>query len=214
MKVSKMIGAAVLLAAGAAQAATITWGSATTVADETDVSTQGTLEYAYSWALAATDVNGVDFALHNANDDVVRSDGETGQTQTRTDNVPTQVTQSGSYYDLLRGIWYSADASKSISLNNLTEGQEYLVQIWSSDDRYNASQNEVVDGVSLSTQDGQYVIGTFEADATGAQSIAFTGTTSGIINAIQVRAIPEPATIGMIAMFGGGMLFIRRRFMI
>lgn len=34
---------------------------------------------------------------------------------------------------------------------------------------------------------------------------------SGIVETI---AIPEPATLGMIALFGGGVLFIRRRFMI
>jgi len=33
-------------------------------------------------------------------------------------------------------------------------------------------------------------------------------------NEIGVSAIPEPATLGMVAVFGGGILFIRRRFMI
>ena len=30
----------------------------------------------------------------------------------------------------------------------------------------------------------------------------------------QVTAIPEPATLGLLGAFGGGILFIRRRFMI
>ena len=38
-------------------------------------------------------------------------------------------------------------------------------------------------------------------------SVTFDGTNTLV-------AIPEPATFGMIAMFGGGILFIRRRFMI
>ncbi|MDF7808371.1 PEP-CTERM sorting domain-containing protein [Pontiellaceae bacterium B12219] len=212
MKKSTSIGAALLLAAGVAQAATISWGSATTVTDETDVSTLGTLEYAESWGAAVSDVNGVDFVLAS-NGNVTRSDGATDRTHNRTDNVPSQVAQSGAYYDLLRSGWYSADAGKSITLNNLTEDQEYLVQIWSSDDRYGINQEQVVDGVTLETSLGQYVIGTFTADAT-TQDLAFSGTDSGIMTAVQVRAIPEPATIGLIGAFGGGLLFVRRRFMV
>jgi len=30
----------------------------------------------------------------------------------------------------------------------------------------------------------------------------------------QMEAIPEPATLGMISLFAGGILFIRRRFML
>jgi hypothetical protein len=38
--------------------------------------------------------------------------------------------------------------------------------------------------------------------------------TFGSISGLQIVSIPEPATLGMITAFGGGMLFIRRRFMI
>jgi hypothetical protein len=33
-------------------------------------------------------------------------------------------------------------------------------------------------------------------------------------NGLALVAIPEPATLGLITAFGGGLLFIRRRFMI
>jgi hypothetical protein len=36
----------------------------------------------------------------------------------------------------------------------------------------------------------------------------------GMFDDITLTAIPEPATLGMVAVFGGGILFIRRRFMI
>jgi hypothetical protein len=215
MKKSMIMGAAALFAAGVAQAAVITWGAATTVAGETDVSTQGALTYAESWGLAAANVNGVDFALVDGVN-ITRSDGVTDRTTTRTDNVPLTLTQSGSYYDMLRSNWYSADAGKTITMNNLVSGQEYLVQIWSSDDRYNSTQQEWIDGEALQTNIGQFKTGTFTADAT-TQSItigpALSGSNSGILNAMQVRAIPEPATLGLIGFFGGGLLFVRRRFM-
>jgi hypothetical protein len=50
-------------------------------------------------------------------------------------------------------------------------------------------------------------------DTAGAFSdnFAFVGDTGG---AHTLTAIPEPATLGLLAVFGGGVLFIRRRFMI
>lgn len=47
------------------------------------------------------------------------------------------------------------------------------------------------------------------------QSIwSFNVDNSGANGVLTVTAIPEPATLGMVALFGGGILFIRRRFMI
>jgi hypothetical protein len=34
------------------------------------------------------------------------------------------------------------------------------------------------------------------------------------IDDVSITAIPEPATLGMVAMLGGGILWIRKRFMI
>ncbi|MEI6891836.1 MAG: PEP-CTERM sorting domain-containing protein [Pontiella sp.] len=215
MKKIMRIGMVSFLVIGAAQAAPITWGSATTVAGDADVSTVGELLYAESWGLAAAGINGVDFTLANTG-----NISYVGGAQPRSDNVPSGITQSGGYYDLLRSIGYSADAGTSITLNNLIAGHTYDVQLWSSDTRYGATQNLWLDGsssVSLSTRDGQYTLGSFTADAT-TQSITFltaeSGSASGIINAVQLRttAIPEPATLGLLGAFGGGILFIRRRF--
>lgn len=67
---------------------------------------------------------------------------------------------------------------------------------------------------------------TFSHDVTGADLIA-AGATAGDslrlnlyskdinwLDNISVTVIPEPATLGLVAVFGGGVLFIRRRFMI
>lgn len=57
-------------------------------------------------------------------------------------------------------------------------------------------------------------------DGSGNLNVTATATSSGSVwyqtymNGIQVEVIPEPATISLIAILGGGMLFIRRRFMI
>lgn len=61
---------------------------------------------------------------------------------------------------------------------------------------------------------------TLEVGGTAIFEIAFSGGTAGSsghhlwLDNVAVSAIPEPATLGLIAAFGGGILFIRRRFMI
>lgn len=41
-----------------------------------------------------------------------------------------------------------------------------------------------------------------------------TGTAAANLDSVSVDVIPEPATIGLIGIFGAGVLFVRRRFMI
>lgn len=87
--------------------------------------------------------------------------------------------------------------------------------------------NSPVDGSSPifpETDAGDSILGTFTADA-ATMTINVYGSGNGgaswatavgqsQINAIQLRAIPEPATLGLVAAFGGAILFIRRRFKI
>ena len=44
-----------------ARAASVTWNTPVTIAGDTDVSTSGTLAYAYCWSGTPTTVNGVNF---------------------------------------------------------------------------------------------------------------------------------------------------------
>lgn len=48
----------------------------------------------------------------------------------------------------------------------------------------------------------------------GVEGVDYTFTQSTTENIVQLSVIPEPATLGLVAVFGGGVLFIRRRFMI
>ncbi len=58
---------------------------------------------------------------------------------------------------------------------------------------------------------GQNVLSTF-ADSVGVECTVDRLSINGVD--LQVTAIPEPASLGLIAVFCGGILFIRRRFMI
>jgi adhesin/invasin len=171
-----------------AQTATVTfvplvaWGAATTVTDDTDVATNGVLQYAEHWGGSDGTINGVPFTAAGVN--VTKSDG-TGFTQTVS---WSQGSLSTAYYNLLCGNWYNA-GNATISLNNLIVGQLYQVQLWSIDKRYGTSQMETYSGspaVSPSIGTGQYAIATFTATA-ATQVVGVTG--AGVINAVVVRDI-------------------------
>ena len=108
---------------------------------------------------------------------------------------------------------YVDGASATVTLNNLTVGHSYAVQIWVDDPRgYGVGRSETLtssggSAVSLSYNStgadggaGQYAIGTFTASATS-QIIAMTCNAGGStqINAIQVRDIT-----GLSVTFGAG----------
>ncbi len=60
-----------------------------------------------------------------------------------------------------------------------------------------------------------FSLGTYIADGGGNVSIVMTaGSEFTAVDSAAFMAIPEPATFGMVALFGGGILFIRRKLMI
>ncbi|MDF7799744.1 PEP-CTERM sorting domain-containing protein [Pontiellaceae bacterium B1224] len=120
------------------------------------------------------------------------------------------------------------------TLSGLTSGQEYLLQIMSNDARSNKSSEfqsgpdtNGVGAIIMTYRDlpsaeltGGYVTSTFIADSE-TQVFSIYGTrdswnglveSTAQVNGLQLRAIPEPATLGLVAVFGGGMFFMRRRF--
>lgn len=128
--------------------------------------------------------------------------------------------------------------TSSLTLGGLTYGQTYEFQVWLQDPRGSIRSEIVGDtpgsGVTLyfdptfsstyqsgnaTTGLGQYAIGTFTADLTGSETVYFyeDNTDSGDangggatqINAYQLRAVPEPASIGLFGAIGS--LAILRR---
>jgi len=189
-----MFGTVGLLAC-ATQAAPITWGPATNVVDDSDVSTNGVLQYAEHWGGTDSTVNGVAFTA--AGTHVIKSGGETATV------AWDQGAFSEAYYGLLRGIWYQAYPGMTVTLNSLEPGRNYQIQIWAMDKRYSTSQYQVIfGGPSLSIGTGQYAVGTFTADA-ATQVITFGSGSAGIVNAVQVREVEaeavDPATSLVVA---------------
>ena len=125
----------------------------------------------------------------------------------------------------------TASDPMDLAVTGLTSGQLYQIEIWAADYRVggNSNRSEALSGSSSdsATVDylggagpgGQFITGTFVADNSGSQTIVMTpvpvaGGSYGVdaqINAFQLRAVPEPATLGLMAVGGLGLLLLKRR---
>jgi len=202
--------------------AQITWGPPVNIgsAGASDVSTVGTLNYAYDWGNSSPTINGVAFTevasdAGNANVTIsgiaggVDHTGEgTGAAGSPYYALSTSVT---TYVPLIQGTAYGGTGAGTITLNGLTSGHNYLVQVWFNDSRGGgeSGRNETLSSLSGNSVTlahyvggnlnqassagglGQYSIGKFTATGT---SQAFTVTPGGVnpgsqFNSIQVRDI-------------------------
>jgi hypothetical protein len=193
-----------------APAASITWGVATTLVGDSDVSTNGTSVFAANFDTGAASVlvNGVTF-VGGGTTTTMRNSTLYGDHLTYDNSYlsssPSAFTTtsdpyaslSTDYKALLDGAVYGTTDSvtKTFTLGNLTLGQQYLVQVWAQDPRSGTGRNTTVGGVTLANNSvntvgglGQYVIGTFVADAS-TQDFVVSSTLGLTLNAMQVRAI-------------------------
>ena len=189
-----------------ASAATIGWGAATTIASTNDVSTNGSALYAYAGGLATatTNLNGVIFTQGSGFatwGNVSFTSGFTGSSANgfTIASSPYQDLPSA-YTNALRGAAFGGTAAGTVTLNGLTAGHDYSVQIWVNDPRAAGNgRTETItgSGVTLDYNNfdapggvGQYAVGYFVADNTN-QSFSLTPSASGSVqlNAISVRDI-------------------------
>ncbi len=76
------------------------------------------------------------------------------------------------------------------------------------------SANSALAGLDTDS-DGGGILGGFQANPSsgGSAGVATAPFGSTTVSAYSLQVIPEPATLGLVAAFGGTVLFIRRRFM-
>lgn len=215
MKIYRIIlcAAAALAVAGAANAATINWLAPQKVVDANDVINTGSTFTAwtamfegYPPTFPSTIVNGVEFKSTDGGvgDNITLAGFSGWKDPSFNGNLTPADFGSPEYAALMQWGWWTWGADPcTVTLSNLTVGNEYQVQLWVQDARiWGVPRNMLVDGHQINfnqgTEDsvGNYIVGTFTADASS-QVINLLGNESTLINAIQVRtsAVPEPGSI-------------------
>lgn len=197
----------------------ITWGSATTVTGDSDVSTSGTLLYAYNVGasgVSSATVNTVTFASYAfptlsssvtvGSVTFTESPGDLwGSNSLGSSSAPFSNLSSG--YKTLLGSAGGAliPATITATLGGLTSGRQYELQIWVSnpanatiygvtigDTTFTAGLSVTLDPNTTNASGGlgQYVIGTFTASgSTRTFTMNSSGSNAPSLSAFQVRDI-------------------------
>ena len=183
-----------------ASAATINWSAAASITADSDALNVGTALFAYS--STATTLNGVAFTSAST----TGTNWGSGVSFTSFGSYSANAfgiaaapfsNLSTAYSNVLSGAAYGGAAAGTVTLNGLTPGHDYSVQIWVNDSRtVGASRSETINGTSVTLTynsgglggTGQYALGYFTADSTN-QAFVMTPSASGSVqlNAISVR---------------------------
>lgn len=219
--------------------AVITW-STEQASSDADISTTGTSVWAYNFGNLNATLNTVNFTAQNyqnVSDDIVFGFTAGSMDQTTTDNLGSSSTPftalSLNYRALLNSAaYFESTANATLTLQGLTPGNLYQVQIWNNDSRgavWAVVRSTIYsDGLGNSaTLDanteraeggiGNLVLGTFTASTS--TQVIYGAAADGVVqfNAIQLRdvtvsAIPEPSTYAAIAGLAVlGLVALRRR---
>ncbi len=229
--------AALSIISATAQAAPVTWSSPTNVAGDADVITTGTLVAArnFSQTQLAPLVNGVLFDIFPIPNGGSGAAGIPNVATLAFNNADSSDTAYGSasapfsslsaqyQYLLSSGAGSSTGATLTLTLFNLNSGTPYLFQWWSNDSDLNfggvnsttatATNAVTLDENTLNAAGGlgQWASGTFIASG-ATQAITFSGPRP-VINAFQLRAVPEPGALTLMAFSAaalGGLALGRR----
>lgn len=209
-----------------ANAAAIVWGSAQQITADADVSTTGTLVGAFNVGGNATTINGVNFQAFQitSNFNTVGDFNISGPSMGQGAFFIIQPPFSGlsANYQSMLSTGGGAGGLLTLTMNNLTVGQQYQFQVWVNDSRdhnppgftfdIEASAGNSVDldpnTTTLEGGLGQYAIGTFTANA-ASQVVTFDNSEiGGFINGFQLRAInsSSPANVPLPPAVWGGLI--------
>jgi hypothetical protein len=231
MKMNKIGWIAALAVLGmttVTQGAVIDWSSVDLTLGGTEVSTTGTLLEALNFDTAADDatINGVTFSGFSdfANPSATYFSANSDSAGVDSHNLYTAGLAT--YTGLLSNTIYDKHATEGkVTLSGLVADQQYQIQLFMADVR----DSEVATTFTMdigtldawtsprldtNNRDGYVINGVFTADAaTQLFEMNKNGSKGLQMGAYQLRAIPEPATLGLVASFSGAILFIRRRLM-
>ncbi|MDF7799223.1 PEP-CTERM sorting domain-containing protein [Pontiellaceae bacterium B1224] len=144
------------------------------------------------------------------------------------------TTMTGAGWPIIKEYLYHRDRTTPLQMqigglsSQLDADTDYSLYIWAVGDNVDQGSIITFDGTTIALPgadaDDQPAANyaakfSFNTGATVADTLDFdwekgTARWAGLNGFAIVEAIPEPATLGMVAVFGGGIFFIRRRFKI
>jgi hypothetical protein len=218
---------------GAAHAAAITWGSATNISADSDVSTAGTLVGAFNvggGGVASTTVNTVLFTgfavsgntSSSGNFTLSSASGLQSNNSVGGGGSAPYSNLSSPYQVLVSSLMgnTSSSANFTLAMSGLTTGDTYQFEWWSNDSNgFGANFTTASAGNSVTLNSatvagtgglGQFAVGTFVADISAAQQVTFTSgggpTPQLLLNGFQLRDLGATVPEPSTALFGVAML--------
>ena len=185
--------------------AAVAWGLWHEITGDTDVSTTGTAVKAYVFGSAApaAPINGVTFTRFAAQS-VDTLSGFTTPSSDVFGSASAPYAGFTSDYKKILGSGAYGGKCASMTLNNLTPGQWYEVQVWANDSRassggrveringsafLNYNPGGPSDNLAYEGNTGHHMPGIFQA-VSASQRLDFVADVSAQINGLQLRAIP------------------------
>ena len=195
--------------------AAVAWGAWKEITGNTDVNTNGSAVKAYVFGSAApaAAINGVTFTRFAAQS-VDTLSGFTTPSSDAFGSSSAPYSGFTSDYKKILGSGAYGGRNASMTLNSLTPGQWYEVQVWVNDSRALAGGRTVringsaflnhnpggpSDNLAYEGNTGHHMTGTFRASA-ASQRFDFVASASAQINGLQVRAIPAVDSLAFDAM--------------
>ncbi len=209
------------------QGAIVTWGTPTTITGDTDVITTGSLVAAYDYNedAGSVTINTVTFTtqtLGGGGLNTFTNDGGPGSFGAASGAFAALTNDD--YKSLLSSaVFANPTPAPTFTFNGLTIGSNYIVQVWvnNSGSANAASRTIGITAGNTATLDqnnaagvggvGEFVVGTFTADAATQVFTVSSSAGAPLVNAAQVRLapVPEPASVALIGL--GSLLVLGRR---
>jgi hypothetical protein len=224
---------AVAFRATVLQAAPITWSAASNISQENNIYDAYPVVAAYNLGttgVTSATVNGVTFApfpITGATNAVgnfsLTFSGTVYATNSAFGSTETPFSGLTAPYQTLLQSGVNSNNEITLTIGGLTVGQPYVFQ-WLSNDsgpqfpQYDTTAagggNTVVLNDNLSNTAGglgQWATGAFTADSTSEEVITFSGNTlRPLLNAFQLEAVPEPASLSLLALTATSLLLRRQ----
>jgi len=213
---------AVLVMGGTAHAAMVTWDLAQTITGASNIQSAGVTDLAganFGRTTGTTTIvnNGsvdIEFKSLNSGQNVTLSNGVNVAAASAWGNWGGNGGISGvggtfeTVLDYNLGIEEGNPLSATITLSGLTSGTQYQIQFFA--DSTGSNTQKISGSDSMNSLTGKFVTGTFTADATSqVLTVTYTDNNFAVANALTIGVIPEPATLGLLAL--GGLAMLKRK---